>query len=159
MVFARDEDSASDLCKAWRERDRVQKTYLARVTQWPPLGHQGEINLALSQSDAHLKWKVDTKGKPCQTIWRVERRELDSILLSLTPITGRTHQLRIHCAEIGSGIQGDSLYGTNGPKHVVDPRNPEATKLLLHAHKLMLPHPKTGEQHEFTSSPSWDSES
>lgn len=159
MVFARDEDSASNLCKAWRDRDCVQKTYLARVTLWPPLSQQGEINLALSPSEKNLKWHVDTKGKPCQTLWKVMRRENDSVLLSLTPITGRTHQLRIHCAEIGSGIQGDSLYGTTDPEHVAITRNPAATKLLLHAHKLILPHPKTGEQHEFMSTPGWEYES
>jgi tRNA pseudouridine32 synthase / 23S rRNA pseudouridine746 synthase len=154
MVFARDCDSASGLCKAWRERDRVHKTYLARVTDWPPLGEHGEINLALSPSDERLKWKVDPKGKRSQTLWKITNRQAESTILALTPVTGRTHQLRIHCAEIGSGIEGDSLYGLN-PVELADPTNPGGVSLCLHAHKLSLPHPTTGEQLEFTSFPGW----
>jgi tRNA pseudouridine32 synthase / 23S rRNA pseudouridine746 synthase len=154
MVFARDFHSASGLCKAWRERARVHKTYLARVKDWPPLDEHGEVNLALSPSDERLKWKVDPEGKLSQTLWKIVSRQAGSIILELTPITGRTHQLRIHCAEIGSGIEGDSLYGLN-PIELADPKNPGGFGLCLHAHKLSLPHPTTQEQVEFTSFPHW----
>jgi len=89
--------------------------------------------------------------------------------LELHPITGRTHQLRIHCAEVGSGIVGDSLYGDNPiewhgndaqldtkqikQQEVEDASIPKT--LRLHAHKLTFPHPKSGENVTFESPKSW----
>ncbi len=73
------------------------------------------------------------------------------ILLELTPLTGRTHQLRIHCAHVGSGIVGDSLYGSNP----VDWTSSGNNQLCLHAYQLQFPHPDTGEPVQFTSPPAW----
>lgn len=165
MVFARDEQAASKLCQAWREDGKVQKTYLARVKDWPPFHnenqHQGRIDEPLAPSDERLKWNVQTNGgKPSTTLWKIHGSSLTThdsdssvIILQLTPLTGRTHQLRVHCAHVGSGIEGDSLYGDNR----IDwkPQQPSTPVLCLHAHKLSFPHPRSGEQMEFTSLPSW----
>jgi tRNA pseudouridine32 synthase/23S rRNA pseudouridine746 synthase len=56
--------------------------------------------------------KVDPQGLPAQTRWRVLARGPQKTLLELTPLTGRTHQLRVHCAANGFPILGDPIYGT-----------------------------------------------
>ena len=178
LVFARTDEAASKLCEAWRNRDSVKKYYLARCLRWPPFHdaqkEEGEINLPLAPSDERLKWKVvdenEDGAKPSKTLWSVYKsqklgkesreehvgtdEESASLVLELQPVTGRTHQLRIHCAAIGSGIEGDTLYGDNpiewdgtaeSAKHI----------LCLHAHRLQFPHPKTGEIMEFTSKAGW----
>jgi 23S rRNA-/tRNA-specific pseudouridylate synthase len=96
MVFARTENSASVLSKAWRERASVHKTYLALVHSWPPLVEQGEIHgeitLPLAPSEECIKWKVCEQGKPCKTLWKVVSKPDDChTRLQLTPVTGRTH--------------------------------------------------------------------
>jgi 23S rRNA-/tRNA-specific pseudouridylate synthase len=182
MVFAKNEHAASFLSRAWRERDSVSKVYLARVHDWPPYHEKkllhGTINVPLAPSDERLKWKVvlceddpETTStvavvgaKPSTTEWKVVQngstiRSLQDhddgnapLLLELYPITGRTHQLRIHCAHVGSGIVGDSLYGRD--KIEFDPTE-NGSKLYLHAHKLSFPHPSTLEICEYVSTPAW----
>ena len=170
MVVARNQEAASYLCRAWRERELVQKTYLAHVKHWPPF-HQhsvreGTIDIALAPSRTErIKWEaipVAEGGKECKTYWKLHQDfDKEGIILELHPITGRTHQLRLHCAEIGSGIVGDSLYGdspiawfaydkqgTIGKSSV---GNESPKTLRLHAHKLTIPKPKTGEKITFES--------
>jgi tRNA pseudouridine32 synthase/23S rRNA pseudouridine746 synthase len=159
MVFARQALAASILSQAWRERNQVSKTYLAKVYDWPPWTREqqesGRIDLALAPSEERLKWKVCAAGKPSSTLWKVldNPAEKESpILLELQPITGRTHQLRIHCSTVGSGIMGDSLYGLGQ----ADPRQPETEqRLYLHAYKLSFPHPESKELVEFVADPEW----
>lgn len=157
MVFARTQEAASFLGKAWRERDQVTKTYVARVKRWPPFENsvktEGIIELPLSPSQERLKWKVDKNGKPCKTLWKIRKAEPNFVTLNLTPVTGRTHQLRIHLAEVGSGIDGDSLYGDN--PETWDPENAMGRRLKLHAEHLSFPHPETAELMNFTSNVSW----
>jgi len=174
MVFARTEEAASKLCEAWRNRDSVKKHYLAKCLRWPPFHDEqkveGEINLPLAPSDERLKWKVvnenEDGAKPSKTLWSVyerekqgeEGREKDekppSVVLELQPVTGRTHQLRIHCAAIGSGIEGDTLYGDN-PIEWDGTAVSAKHQLALHAHRLQFLHPKTGAIMEFTSKVEW----
>jgi 23S rRNA-/tRNA-specific pseudouridylate synthase len=166
MVFARNQAAASFLSKAWRERDQVSKYYLAVVHTWHPYHddniNDGIINLPLSPSDERLKWKIDADGKPSTTEWKIFKvldQETKSnttatkppVILELKPVTGRTHQLRVHCAHVGSGIEGDSLYGTNRVNF--DPNGDG--KLKLHAWKLIFPHPNGTEVCEFSCDPTW----
>ena len=163
MVFARNDQAASKLCEAWRERDLVDKLYLAQVNRWPPFHthglKEGSIDLALAPSEERLKWKVQEDGKPSKTLWEVLHTPLPDeienvITLSLKPITGRTHQLRIHCASIGSGIIGDSLYGDN-PVEWTEDVSDKSSVLRLHASKLSIPHPETSKVLSFETLPNW----
>ena len=87
--------------------------------------------------------KIDAAGQASQTRWRVlEHLTLDGqpcTRLALAPITGRTHQLRVHLQHIGHPIVGDALYGT------------QAARLMLHACALSLPHPRTQAWHQWRS--------
>ena len=178
MVVARNADSASILCELWRKRQSISKTYLAFVHRWPPYHEHnvqtGKIELPLAASRTErIKWEVrpvEDGGKASLTIWKVHqsnsnvaKKELESknesektgLTLELQPMTGRTHQLRIHCAEIGSGIEGDSLYGDNPVEWKGDTQQHQHKTLRLHAHKLSFPHPRTGKELFFESPKPW----
>jgi tRNA pseudouridine32 synthase/23S rRNA pseudouridine746 synthase len=72
--------------------------------------------------------KHDPKGQPAVTKWRVMGRAGKLTWLALEPVTGRTHQLRVHCAEMGWPILGDAIYGTA----------PRKGGLMLHLHARMI---------------------
>ena len=87
---------------------------------------------------------IDAGGQPSQTCWRtlqaLPRR--DASLLELEPLTGRTHQLRVHLAHIGHPILGDALYGS---------ADAPAARLMLHATRLAFVHPVTQQALQFES--------
>ena len=90
--------------------------------------------------------KIDPAGKPSQTRWRVKRLlpERQASHLWLEPLTGRSHQLRVHLLSIGHPILGDALYGSEEIRQ-------RAPRLLLHAATLALRHPADGRALRFES--------
>jgi tRNA pseudouridine32 synthase / 23S rRNA pseudouridine746 synthase len=100
------------------KQGKIGKTYWA-VVEGGPQEPQGLIDLPLGRLDATRGWwmKVDVNGLPSQTRWTVAGRgEIDGravAWLELEPLTGRTHQLRVHCAARGWPILGDSVYGSS----------------------------------------------
>jgi tRNA pseudouridine32 synthase / 23S rRNA pseudouridine746 synthase len=95
-------------------RNEVDKVYWA-VVEGGPAGVEGEIDVALARKspDPRSWWmKPDPGGQPALTRWRVLGRGDRVTLMELRPITGRTHQLRVHCAASGWPILGDPIYGT-----------------------------------------------
>ena len=97
------------------KQGKIGKTYWA-VVEGGPQADEGVIDLPLGRLDATRGWwmKVDTQGLTAETHWRVLARRDGRSLLALTPRTGRTHQLRVHCAASGFPILGDPIYGTGG---------------------------------------------
>jgi tRNA pseudouridine32 synthase/23S rRNA pseudouridine746 synthase len=100
------------------KQGRIDKTYWA-VVEGGPKDKEGLIDLPLGRLDATRGWwmKVDPTGQPSQTRWRVLGRGHDSqgqeiSWLALEPLTGRTHQLRVHCAALDFAIVGDPIYGS-----------------------------------------------
>jgi tRNA pseudouridine32 synthase/23S rRNA pseudouridine746 synthase len=109
----------------------VDKVYWAVVEGAPPAA-EGRIELALARrSDDPRSWwmKVDPAGQPAVTAYRALGSAAGLTWLELIPLTGRTHQLRVHLAAVGCPILGDAVYGA-GP-----PRAP----LHLHARSVALP--------------------
>jgi tRNA pseudouridine32 synthase/23S rRNA pseudouridine746 synthase len=96
---------------------KVGKTYWA-VVEGGPAEDSGRIDLALGRLDATRGWwmRPDPDGLPSSTLWVVLGRAEGLAWLALTPITGRTHQLRVHCTAMGWPIVGDNIYG-NAPRH------------------------------------------
>jgi tRNA pseudouridine32 synthase/23S rRNA pseudouridine746 synthase len=92
--------------------------------------------------------KVDSAGKPSQTRWRVKQQLIDrrASHVWLEPLTGRTHQLRVHLLSIGHPILGDALYGDENVRR-------RAPRLLLHATALEFEHPADGKLRRFDSPP------
>ncbi len=102
------------------KQGRISKTYWA-VVQGAPDEEEGLIDLPLGRLDATRGWwmKVDPEGQPAQTRWTVMGRGHDLsgapiCWLALSPLTGRTHQLRVHCAALDFPIVGDPIYGSGG---------------------------------------------
>lgn len=95
------------------QRNAVDKAYWA-VVEGGPAADGGEINLPLAPKSPERGWwmRVDPAGHLALTRWHVLERSEALTWLELRPITGRTHQLRVHCAAMGWPILGDAIYGT-----------------------------------------------
>jgi tRNA pseudouridine32 synthase/23S rRNA pseudouridine746 synthase len=132
------------LGRAFAERE-VAKQYEAVVA-----GHvvheAGAITLPLAADwPRRPMQKVDAEhGRASETRWTVASRQADTTRLVLEPVTGRTHQLRVHLMAIGHPILGDALYAS--PQVLA--RSP---RLLLHATRLQLAHPAGGDPLDFES--------
>ncbi len=133
LVLGRHRKALAQLGKLFKN-GVIGKTYWA-VTEGGPDDATGTIDLPLGRLDDTRGWwmKHDPEGKPSVSRWTVLGRSSDSKLtwLALEPHTGRTHQLRVHCAEMGWPILGDGIYGTaprfGGPG------------LQLHAREIVVP--------------------
>ena len=133
MLLGRGALAQRALSIAFAER-RVAKRYEA-IVHGDVTDSAGEIDLPLvTDWPNRPRQKVDhDRGKPSLTRWRVLSRDAvgNTTRLQLEPVTGRSHQLRVHLAAIGHAIVGDTLYALLA----TEPR------LLLHACELRLPHP------------------
>lgn len=135
LVFALGLDAQRTLSAAFEQR-RVTKRYLAWVAGQPDAdGGLIDLPLAADWPNRPRQAVDQVNGRPSQTRWRVLRRAPSGhALLELQPLTGRSHQLRVHLLAMGWPILGDSLYGA-----------PPAARLMLHAAELELPHPADGQ--------------
>ena len=144
LVLARTAAAASRLAAAFRGRD-VEKTYWALVMGRPE-APQGRIDLALAKLDGPRGERTRAVDDPEEGARAItDFRTLDTVKgrvswLELKPLTGRTHQLRVHCAEgLGCPILGDGKYGGTAA-HM----ERVSGKVHLHARALRLPHPNGG---------------
>jgi tRNA pseudouridine32 synthase/23S rRNA pseudouridine746 synthase len=112
LVLGRHRKALATLGRLFKQ-DKVGKTYWA-VVEGGPEAKEGRIELPLGRRDATRGWwmKPDPKGRPAVTTWKVLGRATGLTWLALEPVTGRTHQLRVHCAEMGWPVVGDNIYGT-----------------------------------------------
>ena len=131
LVLGRHSRAIARLNELFR-RNEVDKVYWA-VVEGGPDGDRGEIDLALAPKSPDRGWwmKVDPGGQPSLTRWRVLGRSEGLTLLELRPVTGRTHQLRVHCAASGFPILGDPIYGAAPRFH--------GPGLHLHARGVTVP--------------------
>jgi tRNA pseudouridine32 synthase / 23S rRNA pseudouridine746 synthase len=112
---------------------RVEKTYWAVVEGAPP-EEAGRIDLPLGRRNKDRGWwmKVDPDGQPSITDYRVLGQGGGFTLLELRPLTGRTHQLRVHLAALGCPVRGDPIYGKARAETAAPP-------LHLHARAIAVP--------------------
>jgi len=131
LVLGRHRKALAQLGKLFKN-GAIDKTYWAAV-EGAPDSEQGEIDLPLGRLDVTRGWwmKHDPKGQPALTKWKVLGRCAALTWLALEPLTGRTHQLRVHCAEMGWPILGDAIYG-KAPRH-------GGPMLHLHAREIVVP--------------------
>ncbi len=141
LLIARTGQAAKRLAESFRDRE-TEKLYWAVVVGVPPR-REGAIDLPLAKRpgarDRELMQVDHEEGQKALTHFReLDRAGRRAALLALWPRTGRTHQLRVHCAEIGCPILGDRKYG--GEEALLS-AVADARRLHLHARRLTLPHP------------------
>lgn len=142
LVLARNAAAASWLAEAFRDKV-ARKVYWAIVVGLPKLS-AGRIDLPLSKQGGNHGERVrpDEEGRRAVTFYRVvEHAGRRAAWLALMPQTGRTHQLRVHCAEMGTPILGDGKYGGRA---AFLPGVDLAKRLHLHARSIALPRPGGG---------------
>ena len=136
LIIAKTTDAATHLQRQFAQRT-TKKTYLA-ITDGVPKLAAAKIDLPIGRNPAAPStFRVDPNGKPAQTNYRVLAATGTKAFIELKPTTGRTHQLRVHMAHLNTPILGDRVYG-----------KPNASRLMLHAHKLEITLP-SGERKTF----------
>ncbi len=155
MLMARNPAAQRVLSLAFAER-RMHKRYVAVVhgllappsTALVDANGWGLIDLPIAVDWPNRPLRVinQATGKPSQTRWRVDRQDAQAktTRLQLEPLTGRSHQLRVHLLALGHPILGDALYGPSLPAAF-------ESRLLLHASALAFDHPVTGVKLSFNS--------
>ena len=150
MVFARDAPTQRALSMAFEQR-KVRKRYVATV-HGLVVGLEGSIDLPLlADWPNRPRQKVDLEhGKPSLTHWQVLTRDItrQQTTLALHPVTGRSHQLRVHLLSMGHAIVGDTR---SGPSANESCETATPTRLMLHATELGFAHPASGEDMRFQS--------
>lgn len=136
MVFALTPRAQAHLGRQFEAR-LTRKRYVALVAGHPAEA-KGRVDLPLIVDwPSRPRQKVcHETGRPAQTDWRVLRQEGENTRVGLIPMTGRTHQLRVHMQALGHPILGDTLYAGGAAT--------DWPRLMLHAQDLRLTHPTTG---------------
>jgi len=142
LIFARSKAAEIHLKKQFEAR-QTEKIYLAEVDgipkqtkgtmEWPLIADKSRIPLQ--------KVSIES-GKPAVTEYKVLQKKIASSLIELKPITGRTHQLRVHLLTLGHIILGDNFYAPKKIKNASD-------RLCLHAMSLTISHPANGQKMTF----------
>lgn len=144
LVLSKTPRAHNRLARAWNER-RVAKRYVALACGRMPEG-SGLVDAPIGGSREHTPgFRVMEGGRPAQTRYRELGRYGPFALLELEPLTGRTNQLRIHCAHAGAPIAGDDLHGLPeiAAFERLHPAAPAPGRLFLHAAGLQFRHPST----------------
>ena len=136
MVFARTPHAQRHLGLQFEKR-QTRKTYIARVAgQVAERAGRVDLPIGVDWPNRPRQMVCHDTGRPAQTDWVLIRHEEDGSRLRLMPVTGRSHQLRVHMLAIGHPILGDPLYASGAD--LVHPR------MMLHAKELRLRHPDGG---------------
>lgn len=143
MIMALNKDCHRHLSRQFQDR-KIEKRYLARVFG-KPSEDSGSVDLPLICDWVNRpKQKVDHEvGKPSLTKWKILKVEDASSLLELEPVTGRSHQLRVHMQSMGHPILGDKFYAHEKAFKL-------SSRLDLHAAYIKFMHPVTKESLEFS---------
>ncbi len=148
VVVAKTQTALENLKKQFKDRE-VSKTYISLVTGRV----EKEVGVIKEKIDRHPKFRskftVSKGGREATTKYKVLERFDKFTLLELKPLTGRTHQIRVHLSHIGHPVVGDKLYGG---KMLLG-------RQFLHAAKLELTHPTSGKRMKFESTLPSDLES
>jgi tRNA pseudouridine32 synthase / 23S rRNA pseudouridine746 synthase len=144
MVMALGSMAQRELSRQFAERI-VEKRYLA-VVYGCPEGAEGTVELPMRKDFDHPpRHMIDPiSGRSALTSWRLIERSGDRSRLEVRPLTGRSHQIRLHLATLGHPVLGDNLYAHDAARSM-------APRLLLHAAELSLRHPADGRGMKWTA--------
>ncbi|MBU1089548.1 RluA family pseudouridine synthase [Patescibacteria group bacterium] len=147
MVVAKTEEAKKSLSEQFAER-KVGKKYLALVVG-KLKNKKGRIEAPIGRdAKNHTRRKISLSPNSREAITEFEVREefQNASLLEVKILTGRTHQIRVHFSSIRHPVAGDSVYGFRAANEEI-----KTPRMFLHAWKLKITHPKTGEKMEFIS--------
>jgi 23S rRNA pseudouridine1911/1915/1917 synthase len=142
ILVAKNDAAHAALARQFAERT-AQKTYLA-VVRGRPRATSGVVTGAIARHPVHRQRMAISRrpgARAAETTWKVLVSEGNLSLVECRPKTGRTHQIRVHLKHLGHPIAGDRVYGGGA----------DFPRQLLHAWKIAVDHPKTGERLEFTA--------
>jgi len=162
IIFAKRQKVAKTMSKHFREK-RIKKIYSAVLSHHLPQDSnkkfsEAYISLPIGQdlnSKIRIKQSVNFLGKPCQTHFKEIKKFGNLSLVEIRPLTGRTHQIRVHAAHIGCAILGDKLYGLPNDGFInwlkegddyLRTQNFPLHRQLLHALEISFPHPITNKE-------------
>ena len=149
ILFAKNDEVLSNLMDEFRNRE-VDKEYIALI--------YGKLEEEIVEIDAPLgrnpqnrvKMAITEPGRPSltiiETIKDVSMEDIHFTLVRAKPVTGRTHQIRVHLAALNHPVVGDSLYAGRKQNEITKDKY---GRLMLHAHKLMIRHPRNGKMMTF----------
>jgi 23S rRNA pseudouridine1911/1915/1917 synthase len=154
IVVAKNESAHEALSKQFRDR-KVEKSYVALV-HGSIRENSGKIDRPIARDRrSRLKMAISETGRNALTLWHVRQRFEKFTLLDVEIKTGRTHQIRVHFASINHPVVGDAIYNEGRDNTVADDAIRAAiqnlNRFFLHAEKLSLTHPKSGERLVFTA--------
>ena len=143
IIFARTKQAQGFLGQEFEQR-RAKKTYVARV-MGDMAQDSGHVDLPLGADWPNRPRQMVSHehGRPAQTDWQVIGRTPGETRMRLSPLTGRSHQLRVHMLALGHPILGDPIYATGAAR--------EFPRLMLHAETLGEHHPRSGAWVEYTA--------
>ncbi|TQS70270.1 RNA pseudouridine synthase [Rhodobacteraceae bacterium] len=146
MVFALTPHAQRHLGLQFEKR-HTKKAYIARLDgHLSPKTGQVDLPLIVDWPNRPRQHVNHETGKPAQTDWRVLRHEADGTTrVRLNPLTGRSHQLRVHMLALGHPILGDPFYAEGAAR--------DYPRLMLHAETLRLRHPDGGTHMTFSAKP------
>ena len=143
MVFARDAETHRALNMQFENHEAI-KTYHAIIEGNPKWEEKvARHPLRANVGHKHRTMVDDKNGKPSETRFRVIKRYEEAALIEAKPMTGRTHQIRVHAYALGHPLVGDILYGGQETHGIARP--------MLHAHSLSFIHPATNERVRFSA--------
>ncbi len=141
IVFARDAETHRTLNIQFEER-QAEKVYHAIVEGIPQWNEKiAKHPLRINVGHKHRTGVSDKYGKPSETRFKIIKRYQEAALLEARPVTGRTHQIRVHAYALGHPLLADILYGASETHLIARP--------ALHAHSLTFTHPQSGERQTF----------
>ncbi|MBT0586443.1 23S rRNA pseudouridine(955/2504/2580) synthase RluC [Alteromonas oceanisediminis] len=146
ILVAKKRSALRHLHEQLREKT-VDKRYLALVAgEWPKARTKvkAPLHKNVLQSGERMVF-VNDQGKPSETHFAIKESLPGATLVEASPITGRTHQIRVHCLHAGHAIAGDTKYTDEAFEAYVKPLG--SSRLFLHAHKITFIHPATEKQH------------
>ncbi len=140
LLIAKTDLAYLKLVEQFKNRE-IEKRYLALV-RGRIAEDEGRIEGPIGRDPIYRqRMRILPQGKPAVTEFYVLRRFEDTTLLEIHPLTGRTHQIRVHLSAIGHPVVGDAVYGSSRSE----------SRLMLHAWQMRLTHPVTGERLELVA--------
>jgi 23S rRNA pseudouridine1911/1915/1917 synthase len=137
---------ALDRISSQFEKREIEKTYHA-IACGAVAPDRGEVEGSIGKGYRSPHMEITPTGRPAKTDFRVLERFPKHTYLEVSPKTGRTHQIRVHLAEIGHPVLGDKIYGQKDQKIA----GGSANRHLLHAYRIAFKHPETGKPVKLTA--------